>query len=96
MTEPITSNISDHICQHMNEDHSDAVILYAKVFGQSLDVTHAEMLSIDALGMNLKVEPSVNNQPMRIQFDHSLKDAHYTLIDMIKLARQSLRSNSSL
>ncbi len=99
MTESITKEISDRICQHMNEDHSDAITLYAQFFGQLPQVTQAEMLSIDSLGMDLKIEPSVNVNSIRIEFDHPLKDsedAHHTLIEMVKKARQSLRSNSVL
>lgn len=93
MTDSITPMISDRICKHMNEDHIDALILYAKVFGKLPEVTHAEMLSIDELGMNLQVDSVVNHQPIRIEFDHPLKDAedaHHTLIDMLKTARKTL------
>lgn len=94
MTDSITPIISDRICQHMNGDHTNAIILYAKVFGKMPEVTHAEMLSIDEFGMNLKIEPSLNNQPLRIEFDHPLKDAedaHHTLIEMVKTARKTLK-----
>ncbi|NET45239.1 MAG: DUF2470 domain-containing protein, partial [Okeania sp. SIO2B3] len=50
----------------------------------------AKMLSIDAQGMNLTAEVSGESLPIRIEFDHTLKDAedaHHTLIDMLKLAR---------
>ncbi|MGD1698741.1 DUF2470 domain-containing protein [Dapis sp. BLCC M229] len=90
MSDSFTSEISDRICSHMNEDHQDAVLLYAKKFGSSPNATTAKMLSIDALGMNLTAEVSGESLPIRIEFDHTLKDAedaHYTLIDMVKLAR---------
>ncbi|NES66343.1 MAG: DUF2470 domain-containing protein, partial [Okeania sp. SIO2D1] len=82
--------ISDRICSHMNEDHADAVLLYAQKFGSYSNSTAAKMLSIDAQGMNLTAEVSGESLPIRIEFDHTLKDAedaHHTLIDMLKLAR---------
>lgn len=91
MSEPITPAISDRICQHMNEDHTDAVVLYAKVFGNSPEAEAAQMLAIDPQGMDLSVTVPAEIAPIRIAFDHPLKDAedaHYTLIEMIKQARK--------
>ncbi|MEA5535412.1 DUF2470 domain-containing protein [Crocosphaera sp. XPORK-15E] len=92
MSESITPAISDRICKHMNEDHTDAIILYAKVFGNTPDTETAKMDSIDPEGMNLSVEIKGETIPVRVIFDHVLKDAedaHHTLIDMIKKARTS-------
>lgn len=92
MSEAITSSISDRICQHMNKDHSDAIILYAKVFGNTPDTETAKMESIDPEGMNLSVEVKGETIPVRVKFDHVLndaEDAHHTLIDMVKQARIS-------
>ncbi len=90
MSESITPIISDRICQHMNEDHANAVLLYAQVFGNTPEAQKATMLSIDPEGMNLLVTLEEESE-MRITFDHPLKDAedaHHTLIEMVKQARQ--------
>lgn len=91
MSEPITSVISERICKHMNEDHKDALVLYAKVYGNAINAETAEMLSIDSQGMNLSVQNGGHTFTIRIEFDHVLKDAedaHYTLIDLVKNARK--------
>lgn len=91
MSEAFTPEISDRICRHMNEDHADAVALYAKAFGGASEVTSAEMLRIDAAGMDLMVHGNGTATPLRIGFDHELsgaEDAHQTLIAMVKAARQ--------
>lgn len=91
MSEPITPAISDRICKHMNEDHANAILLYAQVFGNCSDAQVAQMISIDPQGMNLSVRVNETNVPLRIDFERSLKDAedaHHTLIDMVKKARQ--------
>jgi len=65
--------------------------LYAQVFGDIPGAQGAQMLSIDAEGMDLSVEIEGETQRIRINFDHSLQDAedaHHTLIDMVKVARK--------
>ncbi|MDJ0730329.1 MAG: DUF2470 domain-containing protein [Crocosphaera sp.] len=92
MSDPITAAVSDRICQHMNEDHSNAIVLYAQVFGNRPETETATMESIDPEGMNLSVSVKGETLPIRIKFDHVLQDsedAHHTLIDMVKQARGS-------
>lgn len=91
MSDAFSSEISDRICKHMNDDHADAVALYAKAFGNEPDAAAAQMLKIDAQGMDLAVQVNGANKPVRIAFDHELQnaeDAHHTLIEMVKQARQ--------
>ena len=91
MSEQITPQISDRICKHMNEDHAEAIALYAQTFGNSPDTTSAYMDSIDPEGMNLTAQINGSSVPLRITFDHTLadaEDAHHTLIAMVKQARQ--------
>ena len=87
MADSITPAISDRICKHMNEDHAEAVALYAKTFGNSPETESAIMESIDPKGMNLSAQIKGKSIPVRIEFDHVLQDsedAHHTLIDMLK------------
>ncbi|WP_448570884.1 DUF2470 domain-containing protein [Trichothermofontia sp.] len=90
MADAITPAVSDRICKHMNEDHADAVALYARVFGQLPAVTAAQMQAIDPEGMDLLAQVAGSTQPVRILFDHRLQDsedAHQTLIAMVRQAR---------
>lgn len=90
MSEEFSKQISDRICKHMNEDHADAVLLYAHAYGGITDATTAEMLSIDAEGMNLQAQVNGSATPLRIPFDHTLanaEDAHHTLIAMLRKVR---------
>ena len=90
MSDIITPVVSDRICKHMNEDHAEAIVLYAKVFGNSPEAETATMDSIDSQGMNLTANIKGSTTPVRIEFDHTLKDsedAHQTLITMVKQAR---------
>jgi len=92
MSEPITSAISDRICKHMNEDHREAIALYARVYGNALQAETATMNSIDPQGMNILAQIGEEEVPVRVEFDHTLKDAedaHHTLVAMIKQARSN-------
>jgi putative heme iron utilization protein len=92
MADIITEKVSDRICTHMNDDHADAVLIYAQTYGETPEATSAKMLSIDPLGMNLTAQVDNRAVPVRIIFDRTLKDsedAHHTLIDMLKKARQT-------
>jgi len=94
MADPLTPEVSDRICKHMNDDHAEAVLLYAKTFGNAGGATAAQMLRIDAEGMDLQVEGSEASE-VRISFDHALQDsedAHQTLISMVKQARGAAKS----
>jgi putative heme iron utilization protein len=91
MADPITPAISDRICKHMNDDHAEAITLYAKAFGK-VDATAAELLAIDPEGMDLSAQVNEQTVPVRIAFDHILtdsEDAHQTLIAMVRQARQA-------
>ncbi|MBW4560432.1 MAG: DUF2470 domain-containing protein [Mojavia pulchra JT2-VF2] len=90
MSNEFSAEISSRICNHMNEDHADAVVLYAKAFGGVADATAAHLLSIDSQGMDLTAQVNEETVPLRIAFDHVLadaEDAHQTLIAMVKQAR---------
>lgn len=81
----------------MNEDHADVIVLYAQAFGGLADATAAEMLAIDAQGINLKAQVNQEAVPVRIQFDHILvnaEDAHHTLIDKLQRKRKLKLSDS--
>ena len=90
MSKDFSADISSRICKHMNDDHADAIVVYAKAFGGITDANAAQMLSIDAQGMDLTAQLNGEVVPVRIQFDHVLadaEDAHQTLIAMVKQAR---------
>lgn len=94
MSDPITKPVSDRICKHMNEDHADAVLIYARVFGNLSTATAATMNSIQPESMDIAAEVNGETVPVQIKFDRVLQDsedAHQTLIAMIKQARQQTK-----
>lgn len=90
MADPITPEVSQRICAHMNDDHAEAVLMYAKVYGQAEDATAATMMAIDPEGMDLDVMLGAEATTIRVPFERSLtdsEDAHQVLIAMVRQAR---------
>lgn len=90
MSEIITPAVSDRICKHMNQDHAEAVLLYAKFFGKRDDAEAAQMLALDEVGMDLEITVAAAPEPLRIPFTkplESAKDAHTVLVEMMKEAQ---------
>ena len=86
-SEVIDSQVSDRICKHMNRDHAAAVLTYAQRYGNQADATTAMLEAIDHKGMDLTAEVNGEALPVRVTFDHELKDAadaHTTLVEMLK------------
>ncbi|MDV3347745.1 DUF2470 domain-containing protein [Leptolyngbyaceae cyanobacterium CCMR0082] len=91
MAEAITSTVSDRICKHMNDDHADAVLIYAQKFGDATAATAATMTAIDTTGMDLDATVNGQNTPVRVSFERPLadaKDAHHVLVEMLKKVKQ--------
>ena len=86
-SEKITAQVSDRICKHMNKDHTAAVLTYAQRYGDQPAATAATLKAIDHAGMDLEAEVEGQRLPVRVSFDHELKDAadaHHTLVAMLK------------
>ena len=63
----------------------------SKPLAISPEAESAKMISIDPQGMNFSAQIKEETVPVRVEFEHTLKDAedaHHTLIDMIKQARK--------
>jgi putative heme iron utilization protein len=81
--DPLTPAVSDRICKHMNADHSEAVLAYARHFGGLTAARSARMLAVGPEAMRLEVDGT----PVDIPFDHTLsdsEDAHRTLVAMLR------------
>ena len=81
--DPLTDAVSTRICQHMNDDHAEAVLAYARHYGGISAPTAARMLAVKPEAMELEVDGS----KVSIAFDHTLtdsEDAHRTLVGMLR------------
>ena len=54
--DPLTDAVSTRICKHMNDDHAEAVLAYAKHYGGVSNPAAASMVSVKAETMELEVD----------------------------------------
>ncbi len=81
--DPLTPAVSDRICKHMNEDHAEAVLAYARHYGGLSQAREARMLAVGPASMRLEVD----GRGVEVPFDHTLsdsEDAHRTLVAMLR------------
>ncbi len=77
------------MAQHMNDDHADAVVAYARHYGGCGDVESATIVRLDTLGMDVRVVMAREETTVTIPFDHEIVDAEdgrNTLIAMFRSA----------
>ena len=85
--DPLTPEVSARICAHMNDDHADAVVAYARHYGGVSAPVQARMLEVQSDAMLLEVDGAT----LSIPFDHPLsdsEDAHRTLVAMLRAMPQ--------
>ncbi|MBI4254360.1 MAG: DUF2470 domain-containing protein [Candidatus Rokubacteria bacterium] len=77
------------IVAHMNRDHADALVAYARHFaGEAAD--EATMVSVDRLGFKLRLRRGGRLHSVRIAFPHEVttaRDSRTVLIEMLGTAR---------
>jgi putative heme iron utilization protein len=80
------------IVEHMNADHAEALVAYARAFaGEPAD--EATMTAVDRLGFRLRVRSGDRLHGVRIAFPREIRtagDARVVLIEMVREARARL------
>jgi heme oxygenase (biliverdin-IX-beta and delta-forming) len=80
------SEVSESILQHMNEDHSEALLTYACAFGAG-PADEARMVSVDRLGFRLRLRTGERVHGTRIPFPREVATAaqcREVLIEMLR------------
>lgn len=80
------------IIEHMNRDHPDALVAFARVLGGA-QADEASMVSVDRLGFKLRIKSGVRLSSVRIPFPREVTNPEETravLIAMLRDARGSL------
>jgi putative heme iron utilization protein len=80
---------STGILEHMNADHADALLLYARVLG-GVAADEATMVGVDRLGFKLRVRAGDRVHSVRIGFPREVRTARESrtvLIEMLQTAR---------
>lgn len=80
---------------HMNDDHPDSVLAYARAYGHIEDATRAFITVIDRYGFDLLAVTPDGERRVRIPFSaevHSTDGARRALIELVRDARAALAS----
>jgi putative heme iron utilization protein len=81
------------IIEHMNDDHADANLAYARAFTRATAATSATMTGVDRYGFELSVETDAGPRPARIGFPAPVAapaDIRKAMVDLLKSARAEL------
>jgi len=79
------------IIDHMNDDHEDALLLYAEHFGGVEGATAARMVALETEYMELEVDTPEGTQTVPLQLIedvHDATEARQVLVKMVQMARQ--------
>ena len=74
------------IISHMNEDHADACLLYARHFADKQQAMNAEMIDVSMSQITLRIEGEV----LTIDFPRVAQgedDIRSVLVEMVRLAK---------
>ena len=83
------ADVAGGIVTHMNQDHADALVTYARVLG-GVEADEAVMTSVDRLGFRLRVTHDGRRHGVRIPFPREVTtaaDSRTVLIEMLQRAR---------
>ena len=75
------------IISHMNEDHADACLLYARHFADKQQAMSAEMVDVSMSHMTLRIE----GEDFTVDFPRvaqGVDDIRSILVEMVKLANR--------
>ena len=81
------------IIDHMNEDHADAMVCYARAFTRATATDDVRMTGIDRYGFEMSVAVKAGRRPARIAFDAPIAtalEARKTLVSLLGSARAKL------
>ena len=80
------------IIEHMNHDHADALILYARVLG-GLPAEAAEMVAVDRLGFKLRIRTDDGLRGRRIGFPREITTAEQCRVVLIEMLGDCRRAS---
>lgn len=91
--DPLTP-FAEGILTHMNEDHGDAVLAYAKALARIESATAATMVAVDRYGFEIHVATPVGARVARLAFDAPVStrdEVRKAMVDLVRAARAQQR-----
>ena len=90
--DPLAEHIGA-ICDHMNQDHADALSLCAKAFAETTSES-ARMIHVDSHGFDMVATEQGNHRHYRIDFDSPVATPDEVRAAMIELVRRGREMTS--
>ena len=91
---PLGALSAEHVARivsHMNDDHGDSLLDYARHLAGAPSATAARMTQVDAVGFGMTAETPDGPRQLRLPFNEPIadaKDARVALVAMAKRARE--------
>jgi heme oxygenase (biliverdin-IX-beta and delta-forming) len=82
------ADVADGIMEHMNRDHADALLAYARVFAGE-DAEEARMVGVDRLGFKLHLRNAARRWSTRIAFPREVTTAAESREVLIEMSRRA-------
>ena len=83
------------VVEHMNDDHTDANLMYVQVLADLPDATAAKMVGIDRYGVTLTAETPAGPRMARVPFAEPLTEADQTRPAVIELLTEARNRTAS-
>ncbi|MCA9609836.1 MAG: HugZ family protein [Myxococcales bacterium] len=94
--DPLAPHAAD-IIAHMNEDHADALVAYARAFTRATGAEEVVMNAVDRYGFELSVRTDGGPRPARLAFAQPIEtptEARKALVALVKEARAVLAART--
>lgn len=83
--DPLAGEAAVGIIEHMNADHADSLVLFARVFGRRPDTTEATMTAVDRYGFDVVASGPGGRAALRFGFDAPVTTSAAVRPAMIRL-----------
>jgi cupin 2 domain-containing protein len=89
---PLGALSADHVARivgHMNDDHGDSLLDYARHLAGAPSATSARMTQVDAAGFGMTAETPDGPRQLRLPFDASITDAKEARVALVAMAKRA-------
>jgi len=87
--EPITSDVVVAIRRHMNEDHAEDSLLICRALGGVPDATAAEMVGMDAEGIDFAATVDGQSTAVRVAWSGRIVDRAQVRPEVVRLYHEA-------
>jgi putative heme iron utilization protein len=87
--EPFTSDVVAAVRRHMNDDHVEDSLLICRALGGVPDASAAEMVGMDAEGIDFEATVAGHPTPVRLSWSHRLDNRAQVRPEVVRMYREA-------